>query len=382
MTRVLITGGRGFLGRNLMAHLSAQTNCQVTVFETENSEEELQRWLLEADIVFHLAGINRPKNISEFEEGNAALTARICQILEEGERCPAIIFSSSIWASADNAYGLSKKKAEDTLRQFAMTTGARVRIYRLNNLFGKWCRPNYNSVVATFCHNIAHDLPIVISDSNREIELSYVDDVMASFISEINEKPECEPGLEIPSYRIELGELARKLQAFRDMKTTLTVPDLADRFDRALYATYLSYVPAEALQQQLEIRSDARGTLAEFIKSQHFGQIFISRTKPGVTRGNHYHHTKAEKFLVLEGEALIRIRATEGEAIHDYSVSGKEYRVVDIPPGTTHSISNVGNTELVTLFWSDEVFDQISPDTYPLPVENGSQNRSMQSRDL
>lgn len=245
-----------------------------------------------------------------------------------------------------------------------------MRIYRLKNLFGKWCRPNYNSVTATFCHNIARGLPVAISDAKHEIELSYIDDVVNAFVDELND---CETmptaGDEIPSRRITLGELAGTIQAFHEMRETLALPDFAEWFNRALYATYLSYVPAKSREYTLDRRSDSRGSLAEFIKQKSLGQIFVSRTKPGVTRGNHYHHTKTEKFFVLEGSGLIRMREIDESHIDEYLVSGDSYHVVDIPPGVTHSISNVGSGDLVTLFWSSETFDPDRPDTFFLPVE-------------
>ncbi len=321
-------------------------------------------------MVFHLAGVNRPQNPIDFESGNAGLTEQLCQFLREGRRFPKIVFSSSIQAELDNPYGASKAKAEKALLRFASETGTCVRIYRLKNLFGKWCRPNYNSVTATFCHNVANDLPIAVSDPARDVELSYVDDVVAAFLAEIDGgQASGAAGAEIPSYRIQLGDLAGRIQAFHDMRTTLTVPDFAECFNRALYATYLSYVPPAARHHDLEIKSDVRGSLAEFIKEKHFGQIFVSRTKPGVTRGNHYHHTKTEKFFVVEGDGLIRMRAVEGGPIEEYSVTGSEYRVIDIPPGLTHSITNIGTGEMVTLFWSSEMFDPNRPDTYYLPVD-------------
>ena len=300
MTRILITGGRGFLGRNLAVHLLERKDCETTIFDQGDSAEDLRNSLLEADVIFHLAGVNRPHNPIDFETGNAGLSEYVCQILREGRHSPKIVFSSSIQAELDNPYGVSKAKAEDALRQFASETGACVRIYRLKNLFGKWCRANYNSVTATFCHNIANDLPITVSDPARKVELSYVDDVVAAFLTEIDgRKSEAETGAEIPVYCIQLGDLAGRIQAFHEMRSTLVLPDFTDWFNRALYATYLSYVPPAARRHNLEIKSDARGSLAEFIKGKHFGQIFVSRTKPGVTRGNHYHHTKTEKFFVV-----------------------------------------------------------------------------------
>jgi UDP-2-acetamido-2,6-beta-L-arabino-hexul-4-ose reductase len=373
VTRILITGGRGFLGRNLAAHLRTRNDCETLIFDQDDSPAGLENWLGVADVVFHLAGVNRPKDEREFERGNAGLTERICTLLRQARRQPKIVFASSIQAELQNPYGISKRKAELALQAFAATTGASVSIYRLKNLFGKWCRPNYNSVTATFCHNFANDLPITISDPDHEVELSYVDDVVAAFLEELETGPHAgEARTGIPSYRIRLGDLAGRIQAFHDMRTSLMVPDLSDRFNRALYATYLSYVPKQSLQEDLRIRSDARGCLAEFIKSKHFGQIFVSRTKPGVTRGNHYHHTKAEKFFVVEGDGLIRMRAVESGAVQEYEVHGHEYQVIDIPPGFTHSITNVGAGELVTLFWSSEVFDPDRPDTYYLPVDEGA----------
>jgi UDP-2-acetamido-2,6-beta-L-arabino-hexul-4-ose reductase len=370
VTKTLITGGRGFLGRNLAAHLFERKDCANTIFGREDSAEDLRYWLLEADVVFHLAGVNRPQNPIDFETGNVGLTEQLSQFLREGRRSPKIVFSSSVQAELDNPYGASKVKAEKALQKFASETGGCVRIYRLKNLFGKWCRPNYNSVTATFCHNIAKDLPIVVSDPAREVELSYVDDVVAAFLAEIDGREDgCEAGQEIPSYSIQLGDLAGRIQAFHEMRTTLTLPDFADWFNRALYATYLSYVAPAARGHNLDIKSDPRGSLAEFIKEKHFGQIFVSRTKPGVTRGNHYHHTKTEKFFVVEGNGLIRMRPVEGGSVEEYSVTGSAYRVIDIPPGFTHSITNIGEGEMVTLFWSSEMFDPNRPDTYYLPVD-------------
>ncbi len=378
MTKVLITGGRGFLGRNLAAHLHDRENCTTKSFDQDDSIHDLKIWALEADVIFHLAGVNRPQNPQEFESGNAGLTEQICSLLRDAGRAPKIIFSSSVQAELDNPYGASKAKAENTLRKFAADTGACVRIYRLKNLFGKWCRPNYNSVTATFCHNIANDLPIVISDPLHEVELSYVDDVVLSFLAEIDgPQTSLSAGSEIPAYRVQLGDLAGRIQQFHEMRHSLTLPDFADWFNRALFATYLSHVPPPARQHQLEVKSDVRGSLAEFIKQKHFGQIFVSRTEPGVTRGNHYHHTKTEKFLVLEGTGVIRMRAVDGNVIDEYPVSGSDYCVIDIPPGFTHSITNVGSGELVTLFWSSEIFDPNRTDTHYLPVDVAVERKSM-----
>jgi UDP-2-acetamido-2,6-beta-L-arabino-hexul-4-ose reductase len=370
MKQVVIIGGRGFLGRNLAIHLSQRKDCEVSICGREDSEEHLLTCLRKADLIFLLAGINRPINPDEYESGNAGFTQKVCQTLHNAKLSPKIVFSSSIQAELDNPYGISKRNAEQILLQFAAETGATVRIYRLKNLFGKWCRPNYNSVTATFCHNIANDLPIVMSDPSHEVDLSYIDDVAAAFLSEIDDQRTGASFAEvIQSYRISLSDLAGRIQAFHDMRSTLTAPDFSDWFNRALYATYLSYVPLAALRHGLETKNDNRGSLAEFIKEKHFGQIFLSRTRPGITRGNHYHHTKVEKFFVVEGEGLIRMRPIEGGSIKEYLVKGSEYQVIDIPPGFTHSITNMGSNEMVTLFWSSELFDPNRPDTYYLPVD-------------
>lgn len=369
MRKVLITGARGFLGRNLAVRLSERKDCELLLLDRNSPKEQWNEALGEADIVFHLAGVIRPQDLSEYESGNHGLAREVCSILRSKGRAPKIVFSSSVQAELSNPYGVSKAYAEAAFREFAAETGAQLRIYRLKNLFGKWCRPNYNAVTATFCHNIAHDLPISISDPSREVELTYVDDVVEAFLVELEEMEEAAHPRQIRSYSIKLGDLAGRIQAFHEMKTSLVLPDMADWFNRALYATYLSYVPLPQLEQQLKIHSDARGSLAEFIKQDGFGQVFVSRTLPGITRGNHYHHTKTEKFFVVQGEGLIRMRHVEGGAITEFRVSGNAYQIVNIPPGHTHSITNVGDGEMVTLFWSSEVFNPDKPDTYFLPVD-------------
>lgn len=378
MRRVLITGGHGFLGRNLASRLEGRQDCEIRVIGHDDSAESLDAAATASDVIFHLAGVNRPQTESEFETGNVGLTRQLCQLLLRAGKSPRIIFSSSLQAALANPYGMSKAKAEQMLRQYAAGAGAVVRIYRLGNIFGKWSRPHYNSVVATFCHNIACDLPIRLDDPERELELSYVDDVIEAFILELEQPADTDaPPHLIPSYRILLGDLAGRIRAFHDMRTTLQVPDFEDSFNRALYATYLSHVPPDRRLNQLAIRADDRGSLAEFIKQPNLGQIFVSRTKPGITRGNHYHHTKAEKFFVVQGTGLIRMRGVSDRNLVEYRVSGQEYRVIDIPPGFTHSITNVGPDEMVTLFWSSEVFDPDHPDTYNLPVEVEAQAREV-----
>lgn len=377
MKRLVVTGAGGFVGRNLAVHLRERGEREVTLIGRHETEDILRSALSAADVIYHLAGVNRSSDPNEFEAGNTILTEHLCHVLEASGRCPKIIFSSSVQAELRNPYGVSKKRAEDALLRFAAHTGAVVRIYRLRNLFGKWSRPNYNSVVATFCHNIANDLPIVISDPAREIDLSYIDDVIAAFGAEI-EGPQVsgEAAAAIPSYTIRLDDLAGRLQAYRQIKASLILPDFGHWFNRALYATYLSYVPQGGHLYSLGAKCDARGSLVEFIKQESAGQLFISRTKPGVTRGNHYHHTKTEKFLVIEGEGVIRMRPVDGVEMVEYLVSGEKPQVVDIPPGYTHSVENTGSGEMITIFWASEVFDPDHPDTYFLPVLTSVDNSS------
>jgi len=362
---IVITGSRGFIGRNLVAHLARQEEAQIFGFDLGQSLTVLEAALVEADIVFHLAGVNRPESLEEFTTGNVDFTVQVCDMLKQTGRPVPFVLSSSIQAERDNPYGRSKLQAEAVVKDYAEATRAAGIIYRLKNVFGKWCRPNYNSVVATFCHNIAHDLPITISNPANELELVHVDDVVAHFTNELHHQTPA--GIHYrdvtPAFTVTLGELVNLLRSFREIRQTLTLPDLSDLFIRRLYGTYLSYLAKDDFAYDLHQRCDPRGCLAEFVKSPTAGQIFVSTTKPGITRGNHYHHTKTEKFLVLQGEALIRFRHIENGEIIEYPVRGEDFRVVDIPPGYTHSIENIGTGELVTLFWASEIFDPEHPDT-------------------
>lgn len=364
--KILITGAKGFIGRNLMVKLQQHDTYEVWGFDQENTEAELETWLADADFIFHLAGVNRPQTVDEFKTGNIDFTAEICKRLLALGRVVPLVLSSSIQADLDNPYGVSKRGAEEAVSRYAQKSGARVIIYRLSNVFGKWCRPHYNSVVATFCHQIAHDLSITISDRAQELDLIHVDDVVAAFCEELGSgKPNGDVNFQevAPQHRVSLGQLADLLISFRQMRQSLVVPNLADPFTHKLYGTYLSYLETDDFAYTLEQRCDPRGCLAEFVKSESFGQIFVSRTLPGITRGNHYHHAKTEKFLVLEGEAIVRFRHIEGGEVIAYPVKGEQFKVVDIPPGYTHSIENVGAGELVTLFWASEIFNPEQPDT-------------------
>ncbi|MDX9787086.1 MAG: NAD-dependent epimerase/dehydratase family protein [Desulfobacterales bacterium] len=363
--KVLVTGSKGFVGKNLCAVLRHREDVELLEYDIDNSLQDLDSALEKADCIIHLAGVNRPKNMDEFETGNAGSLDTICTRLETMGRAPKIVLSSSIQADLENPYGLSKRHAELRLKAYAEKTGAACVVYRLKNLFGKWCRPNYNSVTATFCHNIARGLPIQVSDPAYEFELTYIDDVVKMFVGELAEGATgFRFGSALSARKITLGELADKIRCYRDVRQTLRLPNFESAFDRALYATYLSYLEEEDFGYALDVKSDERGSLAEFIKSPALGQIFVSHTKPGITRGHHFHHTKTEKFLVVKGTAVIRFRHIERDEVIEYEVRGEEYRVLDIPPGYTHSIENVGVEDLVTLFWTSEMFDPGKPDTY------------------
>ena len=411
MKTVLVTGSNGFVGKHLVEALRRRDGTRVVQYDLGSPLEDLERGLAEAELIFHLAGVNRPKDVAEFQTGNTGFTEQMCQRLTTLRRAPMIVMSSSTQAALDNPYGKSKRAAEETLERYSRHTGAEVIVHRLKNLFGKWCRPNYNSVTATFCHNIAHDLPIQISNLANIVDLTYIDDVITAFLAVLDtpthrrtDAPSLTPDSRPPtpgflyapaltSRQITLGELSTLIHSFRNHRKTLLLPDYSDPFVRALYATYLSYLDGPDFAYQLDIKTDPRGSLAEFLKSPPFGQVFVSRTKPGITRGNHYHHTKTEKFLVVEGEALIRFRSIQPEIrdqrseisnvppdlrpptsdlspsnVIEHRVTGKDFRVLDIPPGYTHSIENVGNTEMVVLFWASEVFDPAKPDTFAAPV--------------
>ncbi|MDR1925580.1 MAG: NAD-dependent epimerase/dehydratase family protein [Planctomycetaceae bacterium] len=373
---ILITGSSGFLGKNLCEHLSQRKGIVLKTFDLENSMDELRRFVGVADIIFHLAGVNRPLQLDDFETGNVGFTQTLLNEISQSGRRPRVIFSSSIQAELDNPYGKSKRSAELLLEDAARKDDIRLSIFRLPNLFGKWSRPNYNAVTSTFCHNIANDLPVQINDPSVILNLAYVDDAVGAFLKEMEKKPYRDryrhqyivDQSAIPCKKITVGELAQRIYFFRNMQETLLISDFSDRFNKQLYATYLSYVPKERWEYGTEIKTDDRGNLAELVKSTSFGQMFVSKTKPGITRGNHYHHTKTEKFMVISGEAVIRFRHIHHNEIIEFSVHGDHYRIVDIPPGYTHSITNTGTTELITLFWASEIFDSSQADTYFKPV--------------
>lgn len=365
MRTIVITGAAGFVGKNLVQHLKKLTDINVLQYDIDNIDT-LEAGLAQADFVFHLAGVNRPQEEKEFQTGNVDLTGRVLEFLTKYQRKIPFVLSSSTQAEMENAYGKSKRQAEEAVFSWAEKTGGRPLVYRLPNVFGKWCRPNYNSAIATFCHNISRDLPIQINNPTHELTLVYIDDVVDEFIrafdgwANVKDDGFCH----VPRvFRVTVGELADIIQSFRKSRETLVLPNFEDEFTRFLYATYVSYLPEDGFGYGVEMKHDQRGWLAELIKSKQFGQIFVSRTKPGITRGNHWHHTKVEKFIVVEGRAIIRFRNVREEKVIEVPVSGDEMKIVDIPTGYTHSIENVGDTDLITLFWADEMFNPEKPDT-------------------
>lgn len=367
MKTVVVTGAQGFIGRNLCASLSQRGELGLARYDLGDSWEDLAHRVREADCVVHLAGVNRARDPDEFDKGNRGLTLELVNLLREAGRPIALIFASSMQAALANPYGISKRAAEDAILGWARETGNTACIYRLPNVFGKWSRPDYNSVVATFCHNVARGLPIEIHDPGAEITLAYIDDVIEELVSAIEGKPNIgDDGFchIRRTFRLTVQQLADMAKAFHDSRTSLIMPNLEGDFARFLYATFVSFLPQDDLGHVLDMKHDHRGWLAEFTKSRQSGQVFISRTKPGITRGNHWHHTKVEKFLVIEGNAVIRLRRLDSDEVIEVQASGARLRVVDIPPGHTHSITNVGKTDVITLFWADEVFDPLTPDTY------------------
>lgn len=372
--KVLITGANGFVGRNLQLCLSERKDVQVVCFNREHGLQQLPGLLQGVDFVFHLAGVNRPKDPSEFTAGNADLTRALCAAVADaahaGGRKIPILYTSSTQAALDNPYGRSKRAAEAALRAAAPLVPTHV--FRLPNVFGKWCRPNYNSAVATFCHNITRGLPIQINDPQVALTLVYVDDVVERFL-QLMDGADAAVGADgfetvTPQYTVTVGELARQLESFRESRTTLMTDRVGTGCVRALYATYVSYLPVEAFDYEVPRHADPRGVFVEMLKTQDSGQFSYFTAHPGVTRGGHYHHSKTEKFLVIQGDAKFRFRHMQSGQVHELTTSGAAPRIVETVPGWTHDITNIGQGEMVVMLWANEVFDRARPDTYACPV--------------
>jgi len=361
---VLVTGASGFIGKNLCLALKEAKHI-VFEFDLSSSPEELSYYAHEADTIVHLAGINRPLDPDEFIDGNVNLTKRVLELATDSEKKPLIIFASSTQAALDNPYGKSKKQAEDLL----LSSGHPVLIYRLYNVFGKWCRPNYNSVIATFCHNVANDLPLQINKEAPSIDFVYIDDVVRCIMDALPLLGDRLIHYPEPHYSRKLEDVADLLSQFRESRKTFYVPQIEDAFAQKLYATYLSYLPQQGFAYPLESHVDERGSFTEMLKTLGQGQISVNIAKPGITKGNHYHHTKNEKYLVVHGACDIKLRELGTDHVVCYHCSDKRLEVVDIPPGYTHSITNVGKDDSVTLMWASEPFDPCRPDTFFCPVE-------------
>ncbi len=379
--KILITGAKGFIGKNLVAELNNikeskargyNLSSELTFFEydVDSDPSLLDGYCKDTDFVFHLAGVNRPREQSEFMEGNFGFTSVLLDTLKKHRNNCPVMLSSSIQAELDNPYGVSKKAGEDLLFHYGKEVGADVLIYRFPNVFGKWCRPNYNSAVATFCNNIANDLPIQVNNRSANMTLVYIDDVVKELISALEGKPNrvgefCMVPVE---HKITLGEIVDLIYSFKESRGSLQVVDLNDGFTKKLYSTYLSYLPVERFSYPLKMNIDERGSFTEFLKSPDRGQVSINISRPGITKGQHWHHTKNEKFLVVSGRGVIRFRKIDEEKVYEYYVSGDKLEVVDIPVGYTHNIENLGDTDMVTVMWVNEVFDPEHPDTFFLPV--------------
>ena len=367
--QILVTGAAGFIGKNLQLRLREMGH-EVLTYLRGDKDESLHTQLSIADVVIHLAGENRPVDVQGFITGNIDLTARLCQMIKNLGRPLPVVFASSAQAALDNPYGRSKLAAEDLIAEFAAMTGCRSRIYRLPGVFGKWCMPNYNSVVATFCYNIAHDLPILNNDPTYCLRLVYVDDVVKELIEAALHGPSgFSEGCVQPEYFTTLGELAETIASFRDSRKNLITDRTGSGLIRALYATYVSYLPPEHFAYNLPVHGDERGIFVEMLKTPDCGQFSYFTTRPGVTRGGHYHHSKIEKFLVIRGQARFGFRNVLTGQVFYLEVSGEYPRVVETVPGWTHDITNTGQEEAFVVLWANEVFDRDCPDTIASKVQ-------------
>lgn len=368
--KILVTGSKGFVGKNLTAELKNKGFTEILEFTKDSEPSLLEEYTKHCNFVFHLAGVNRPENETEFMEGNFGFTSRLLELLKKHNNKAPVLITSSTQAEKDNPYGRSKKAGEDLLFKFQSETNTNVYVYRLPNLFGKWSKPNYNTVVATFCYNIARDIDIQVNNPDAELNLCYIDDVLEEFLNALNGNPTMNGDFcVVPiTHAIKLGKLAELIKSFKDSRTNLIIPNMQDALAKKLYSTYLSFLQEDQFSYELKMNTDHRGSFTEFIRTPERGQVSINVSKPGITKGNHWHHTKNEKFLVVSGVGLIRFRKIESDEIIEYRVSGEKLEVVDIPTGYTHSIVNIGKSDLVTVMWANECFDPEKPDTYFVEV--------------
>ena len=367
MMRVLVTGANGFVGKNLIAHLEARADIEVVSVTRQNSIAELPNLLDGADFVFHLAGTNRPENIIEFEQENVDLTVSLCDAIKDINRRIPVIYTSSIQAELDNPYGVSKRKAENVLLALSQQLASPVYIFRFPNIFGKWAKPNYNSVVATFCHNISQNIPIQINDDSALINLVYIDDVVGKFISILDGNVTLQGIIEVETtYEISVGALAAQVRAFRDSRDNLISEDVGVGLVGALYSTYVSYLTPDQFSYAVPKYGDERGIFVEMLKTKGAGQFSYFTAFPGVTRGGHYHHSKTEKFLVIRGKANFRFRHIETGECYEQITNGDSPEIIETITGWTHDITNVGKDEMVVMLWANEIFDRNNSDTYTM----------------
>lgn len=374
--KVLITGANGFVGKNLQLHLAERKDVQVVFFTRGDGVAQLPALLQGVDFVFHLAGVNRPQDPQEFVAGNVDLTQALCQAVGDvakatGKRVP-VVYTSSAQAGRDNPYGQSKRGAEDALLALQRSHGVPVHVFRLPNVFGKWCKPNYNSAVATFCHNTARGLPIQVNDPAAPLTLVYVDDVIDRFVQLMdcaNPAVDADGFATVaPQYTTTVGALARQIQAFKDSRATLMTERVGTGLVRALYSTYVSYLPVEAFAYTVPQHGDPRGVFVEMLKTPDCGQFSYFTAHPGITRGGHYHHSKTEKFLVIKGQARFKFRHMHTGEMYELLTSGDQAEIVETVPGWTHDITNIGADEMIVMLWANEVFDRARPDTFACAV--------------
>lgn len=364
--KILITGAKGFIAKNLIATLKTKKNNQILKFDKDTPIEMLDDYCQRADFVFHLAGINRPNEEKEYMEGNFGFTLNLLEKLKQNKNTCPIVLSSSIQAILDNSYGKSKKAGEDLLFEYEQKTGAKVLVYRFPNVFGKWSRPNYNSVIATFCYNIANDLPLTVNDADVRLNLVYIDDLVKELMNAMSGKENkkgkfCEVST---VYTKRLGEIVDLIRYYKKSREDLTLSDMSDEFNKKLYSTYLSFLSEDDFRYPLKMNIDERGSFTELLKLANHGQVSINISKKGVVKGNHWHHTKNEKFIVVSGRGVIRFRKIDSEKIFEYNVDSEKLEVVDIPVGYVHNIENLGDCDMVTIMWANEIFSKDSSDTY------------------
>lgn len=359
--KVLVTGAHGFIGKNMCIWLRNAKH-EVFEYDLDVDENKLPKFVNECEFIIHLAGINRPLTNEEFYNGNTNFTKKLVDLVKESKKNTPIIISSSTQAALDNDYGKSKKMAED----YMFASGLPVYVYRLANVFGKWCRPNYNSAAATFCYNIANNLPIEIRDRNYVVHYNYIDDICKEFLAVVEGSSRSHKEILSvqPIHDCSLGHLADLLYSFKESRKTIMAPSMEDPFEKKLYATYLSYLPEDNFSYNLNMHCDQRGSFTEFIHTKNEGQVSINIAHPGITKGNHYHHTKNEKFLTVEGKCSIKFRKIGTDKVIEYIVSGEKLQVVDIPCGYTHNITTIGDKDSVTVMWANEPFDPDNPDTF------------------